>query len=141
MTELSALMDAFFDAVSFDSGPPRYERLHELFIADGKLIKNTTEVPEISSVGEFIAPRRELVASGKLASFRELETAEITEVFGQVAHRFSTYSKAGVLDGEPFEGRGMISTQFIKTPDGWRIASMAWDDERPGLELPERYAP
>ena len=141
MTELSALMDAFFDAVSFDSGSPRYERLHELFIEDGKLIKNTTEVPEISSVDEFIAPRRELVATGKLASFREHETAEITEVFGQVAHRFSTYSKTGVLAGEPFEGRGVISTQFVKTPDGWRIASLAWDDERPGLALPERYAP
>lgn len=141
MTELSGLMDAFFDAVSFDSGSPRYERLHELFIEDGKLIKNTTAVPEISSIAEFVAPRRELVASGKLASFRELETAEITEVFGQVAHRFSTYSKVGVLDGEPFEGRGVISTQFIKTPDGWRIASMAWDDERPGLTLPERYTP
>lgn len=141
MTELSALMDAFFDAVSFDSGAARYERLHELFIEDGMLIKNTTEVPEISSVDEFIAPRRALVATGKLASFREYETAEITEVFGQVAHRFSTYAKAGVLDGEPFEGRGVISTQFIRTPEGWRIASMAWDDERSGLELPERYAP
>jgi len=141
MNELSTLMNAFFEAVSFDSGTPRYERLHELFIADGKLIKNTTEVPEISSIDEFIAPRRELVASGRLASFRELETAELTEVFGQVAHRFSTYAKTGLLDGEPFEGRGVISTQFIKTPEGWRIASMAWDDERPGLVLPERYAP
>jgi len=31
----------------------------------------------------------------------------------------------------------MISTQFIFTPAGWRMSSMAWDDERPGLELPK----
>jgi len=34
--------------------------------------------------------------------------------------------------------RGAISTQFVRTPGGWRIGSMAWDDERPGLELPAR---
>jgi len=30
----------------------------------------------------------------------------------------------------------VISTQFIKTPEGWKMSAMAWDDERPGLSLP-----
>ncbi len=45
--------------------------------------------------------------------------------------------KRGVTDRGPIEVRGAISTQFVRTADGWRISSMAWDDERPGLELPE----
>jgi hypothetical protein len=33
----------------------------------------------------------------------------------------------------------MISTQFLRTPASWKISSMAWDDERPGLVIPNRY--
>ena len=29
------------------------------------------------------------------------------------------------------------STRFILTPLGWKISAMAWDDERPGLRIPE----
>lgn len=47
------------------------------------------ERPEICGVAEFIRPRQQLVDSGELASFEEVEVAEITEVFGNVAHRFS----------------------------------------------------
>ena len=56
------------------------------------------------------------------------------------ATSFSAYAKSGVSKGEPFQARGMISTQFVRTPAGWRISAMAWDDERPGLTLPQREA-
>jgi hypothetical protein len=140
VADLHRLMEEFFRAVSFDSGErPPYEKLRGLFIDDGRLIKNSTDVPEISSVDQFIGPRQAMVDSGALAYFREVEDGEITEVFGNVAHRFSRYSKRGMLDGVPFETAGMISTQFIRTPSGWQISSMAWDDERPGLAIPDRY--
>jgi hypothetical protein len=71
--------------------------------------------------------------------FEEVEVADITEVFGNVAHRFSTYLKRGSMDGSAIRARGAISTQFIRTAQGWRMSSMAWDDERPGLVLPARY--
>jgi hypothetical protein len=45
------------------------------------------------------------------------------------------------LNGQAFAARGVISTQFVSTPTGWRISAMAWDDERPGLALPARYEP
>ncbi|MGW2088113.1 hypothetical protein [Streptomyces sp. NPDC001880] len=44
------------------------------------------------------------------------------------AHRFSRYQKSGILNGERFEGEGRKTTQFIRTPVGWRMSSMAWDD-------------
>jgi hypothetical protein len=68
-----------------------------------------------------------------------VELAQTTEIFGNVAHRFSAYAKSGTLNGVPFEARGMISTQFILTPAGWKMSAMAWDDERPGLTIPDRY--
>jgi hypothetical protein len=41
--------------------------------------------------------------------------------------------------GVAIAARGMISTQFILTLQGWRISCMAWDDERPGLTIPEPF--
>jgi len=139
--ELAALTAGFFDAVSFEPGErPDYDAIRDLFIAQGLLIKNIGE-PEIATVDEFIAPRQALVASGALTEFEEGELAHVNEVFGNVAHRMSTYFKRGVQGGTAFEARGVISTQFVFTPNGWRMSAMAWDDERPGLAMPDRYEP
>ncbi len=137
MRELDKLAADFFDAVSFEpGGKPPYETIHALFIDAGLLIKNTAQVPEISTVREFIAPRQALVASGELTHFKEWELSETTQVFGNIAHRYSVYGKAGTQNGKTFEARGVISTQFVKTPQGWKMSAMAWDDERPGLAIP-----
>ncbi len=142
LAELKRLTDEFFHAVSFKAGEkPSYSKLHELFIESGLLIKNSGTVPEISTVQQFILPRQASVDAGELTRFHEAELAETTEVFGNVAQRFSAYIKSGTLKSLSFEARGMISTQFILTPAGWRMSSMAWDDERPGLKLPKHYEP
>jgi hypothetical protein len=138
---LAALTAGFFDAVSFRPGErPDYEAIRDLFIAQGLLIKNLGE-PDIATVDEFIAPRQALVDSGELTEFEEGELAQVTELFGNVAHRMSTYFKRGVQGGVRFDARGVISTQFVCTPSGWRMSAMAWDDERPGLVMPVRYEP
>ena len=138
--ELDRLTTEFFRAVSFESGEtPPYENIEKLFVDAGLLIKNSATTPEISTVHQFLAPRQAMVASGELTRFREFELSETTEIFGNVAHRFSAYEKSGTLKGVPFKGRGMISTQFLLTPVGWKMSAMAWDDERPGLSIPDRY--
>jgi hypothetical protein len=140
--ELDRLTAEFFRAVSFEAGEsPPYANIHALFIESGLLIKNTSVLPEISGIHQFIEPRQAMVRAGELSRFREAELSATTEVFGNVAHRFSAYAKSGTMKGVPFEARGMISTQFINTPSGWKMSSMAWDDERPGLAVPERCLP
>ena len=141
-SELDRLAAEFFRAVSFDSGEtPPYQNIQTLFVEAGLLIKNTAIPPEISTVRQFLAPRQAMIASGQLTCFRESELSETTEIFGNVAHRFSAYEKSGTLNGVPFEARGMISTQFVLTPAGWKMSAMAWDDERPGLSIPDHYDP
>jgi hypothetical protein len=138
--ELKALTDEFFKAVSFESGQrPSYARIRDLFIDDGKLIRNSSQGADISSVEDFIASRQRLADSGALTAFEEVETAEITELFGNVAHRFITYTKRGTMHQKAIQDRGVISIQFICTSSGWKMTSMAWDDERPGLAIPDRY--
>ncbi len=142
LAELKRLADEFFQAVSFETGMrPCYASIQALFIDSGLLIKNSGATPEVSDVRQFIKPRQASVDAGELTRFRETELSEVTQVFGNVAHRFSAYAKSGMLRAVPFEARGMISTQFILTPAGWKMSSMAWDDERPGLELAEYVEP
>jgi hypothetical protein len=138
--ELAALIGCFFRAVSFESGArPAYDSIRDLFIDDAKLIGHSSELAEISRVDDFIAVRQRMVDSGALTSFEEVETGAITEAFGNIAHRLSTYAKRATRHGEAIEGSGLISTQFIRTPGGWKMSAMAWDDERPGLAIPDRY--
>ena len=134
--ELDRLTEEFFRAVSFETGAaPAYELIHALFIDRGLLIKNVGPTPEISSVREFIEPWQALIQSGALTRFQESELSESTKIFGNVAHRFSTYVKSGISSGVPFVTRGMITTQFINTPEGWKMSAMAWDDDLPGLSI------
>jgi hypothetical protein len=135
-SELARLTSEFFRAVSFEPGSvPSYRKIPELFIERGLLIKNVSSTPEISSVPEFIESREALVRSGTLTRFHESEISESTVAFGNVAHRFSAYAKSGISSGTSFDARGMVTTQFIKTPGGWKMSAMAWDDERPGLSI------
>jgi hypothetical protein len=138
--ELDALTAAFFRAVTFAEGEtPAYANLPHLFLPSACLIRNSGAAPEVSTLSQFIEARQRKVAAGELTHFREAETREITEIFGQVAHRFSTYEKEGLDLGVALAGRGIISIQFVMTPAGWKISSMVWDDERPGLTIPQRY--
>jgi hypothetical protein len=46
-----------------------------------------------------------------------------------VIYDLDAFIKSGFRDGEWFEGAGHKTTQFVRTPAGWRMSSMAWDDE------------
>ena len=129
--QIGALMKRFFRAVSFKAGDqPAYSELPALFTPYAKLIRTSGPTPEIASVDEFVRARRRAVEAGELTSFDETELAQTTELFGNVAHRFSSYAKRGATNHGPIDTRGAISTQLIRTGAEWRISSMAWDDER-----------
>ena len=87
----------------------------------------------VYDVESFIAPRRALLTDGSLVDFSERATGGRIDLFGDIAHWFGRYTKAGLLHGDSYSGAGMKSIQFVRTADGWRIAAAAWDDERAGL--------
>ncbi|GAA3118994.1 hypothetical protein GCM10020254_77530 [Streptomyces goshikiensis] len=66
---------------------------------------------------------------GRMVEFSEWETSERTDIAGDIASRFGEYRKSGILDGEAFEGGGTKTIQFVRTPEGWRIAAFAWYDQ------------
>jgi hypothetical protein len=140
--EFAGLLARGFRGLSYEEAgaAPAYDDLYATFIERGLLIKNSGPMPETRDIHTFVEARKGSMRVGR-ASFHEIVLFATTEVFGNVGHRFSAYAKSGTSQGKPFATRGVISTQFVLTPDGWKISVMAWDDERPGLSVKERYEP
>ncbi|MGZ4122853.1 MAG: DUF4440 domain-containing protein [Tumebacillaceae bacterium] len=137
---LDEIVADFYKAFTNKEGmKPNVGIIHQLFIPEGMIIKNTDDVPVIYNLQQFIEPREKLLTEGLLVDFEEAETSSITEIFGSIAHRFSLYRKSGILSGERFETAGMKTMQFINTPNGWKFSSVAWDDEKSGLTIPDKY--
>jgi hypothetical protein len=63
--------------------------------------------------------------------FHEVETGRRIDLFGNIAHVWSSYEARASLDDEQPERRGINSIQLFRDPDlGWRIIHMIWDNER-----------
>ncbi|MFE2125379.1 DUF4440 domain-containing protein [Streptomyces amritsarensis] len=127
--EIDMVTAEFFGSFDNRGGKPAdVARIRRLALP-GAVIVMTGPRFTAYTVDEFIAPREELLAGGRLVEFAEWETSERTEIAGDIASRFGAYRKAGILDGEPFEGGGTKTIQFVRTPQGWRIAAFSWYDE------------
>ncbi len=126
---------AFFGALTNREGAqPNVDGLREMFVPNGIVVKSVAgRPPEVLSIDGFIQPRKALLASGALTESSEEEISERTEIsfasMGSVAQRSSIYRKTSVFDGARFEGRGVKLFQYVLGPDGWRISSVAWEDE------------
>jgi hypothetical protein len=137
--EIAVIVGTFFAA--FTSGPGSIARLDALraaFLPEAVIVRTGGGEPVVYAVETFIAPRQALLSGGTLIDFSEWELVGHTEVFGDIAHHFCSYAKAGVQDGNPFAAQGMKTLQFVRTSAGWRISAAAWDDERPGLTIEGR---
>jgi hypothetical protein len=114
------------------------QRIHDLFIPQGIIVRTCGPNTEVFSISEFITPRELLLNDGSLVDLCEREEWETTEIFGNVAQRFLAYRKTGVLHGERFNTRGMNTIQFVRKDGDWKMSALAWDDERNGVDIPAR---
>jgi GNAT superfamily N-acetyltransferase len=126
---IDQLVAEFFQLFDNRNGlTPNLEQIYRLFIAQGMIAKCVGNAPEITSLADFIAPRKILLSNGVLTEFSEQEISEDTQIFGNIAQRISHYRKSGLLNGTPFTATGTKSIQFIRMPEGWRMSSVSWDD-------------
>ncbi|RKN40828.1 GNAT family N-acetyltransferase [Streptomyces hoynatensis] len=134
--ELDRLMGAFLAAFTNAGGRRAdVEAVRDLFVPGALLVSHTGEQPVVMDLDAFIASRQRMLTDGTLTEFSEWEAGERTEIAGSLAHRLSTYRTSGRRDGKRFEGGGHKTTQFLRTPAGWRMSSVAWREE-PALPPP-----
>ena len=69
--------------------------------------------------------------------FTETALVNRIEVYGDVAHAWSSYAGTFTQNGQPGSVRGINSFQLHRQADGsWKVHSIFWQAERPGLPLP-----
>ena len=137
---IDALTSELYHAICFDVGDnPPVERLKEIFIPTANMIRNDGDLTEIMTVNDFIKSFTERIADGTIKSFYEGELNHITEIFGTIAHRFSTYeTKFDLTNPEPFS-IGINSIQYIKIRKNWKISSIVWNNQTDTNKIPKKY--
>ncbi len=118
---------------------PPVEKLKDLYIPTANMIRNDEASPEIMTVDDFIKSYTDRISDGTIKSFYEGELNHITEIFGTIAHRFSTYeTKFDLTDPKPFS-MGINSIQYIKIGNNWKISSIVWNNQNDTNKIPDKY--
>jgi hypothetical protein len=140
---IDAILAALYDVISGPAGRGRdWDRMRSLFVPGARLIpavarRDGGASARVLGVEDFITLVDKNTAT---TGFFEREVARKAEVFGNIAHVFSTYESRRAPDEAPFQ-RGINSIQLLKDGDRWWVVTIYWDSERPGNPIPAEYLP
>lgn len=143
------LIASLYDVISGPPTKPRdWNRFRSLFLPDGRLgvirpdTAATADKPARKGDAVFLTPDMYVERDDpyfKREGFFERGVANRVEEFGNLVHVWSTYeSRHAESDAKPF-ARGINSIQIVHAQGRYWVASIMWDDERPGVTLPEKY--
>lgn len=136
---IGAALDAMYAMISGPRGPRDWSRQREVFHPEARQMRTglgEDGKPWIKIMG-LDAYRADTTPFFMDNDFFEVETGRRIQVFGNMAHAWSHYEARKTPHDPNPERRGINSIQLYKGEDGrWKIISMIWDNERPGLKLP-----
>ena len=140
-TTLDELIKAVDDGVS---GPANKDRtcFRDLFTADARLAPmvkaaDGSYAPKMLAVQDWI----DAVAKHGSVLFLEKQIKVKSEVYGRIAHLWSTYeTRENSPDSKP-EARGINSIQAVNDGKRWRIVEIVWQAETPDAPVPAKYLP
>ena len=129
-TSIDEVTGAFFDAFTNRGGAPsNIDCLYRLFLPECVIVGIGASGPNVYDLAGFVEPRRALLTGGALVEFREEEISEQTTILRDIAQRTARYRKSWTASGGPQAGSGVKSLQFVRMPDGWKIAALTWEDD------------
>ena len=122
--EIDACIARFYTLLSYHNGKLNgVDSLPTMFVTDGTLTAAFGARPLLWTAPQFVAFVKNGAAQGA-TDRTETELYEKTEVFGNIAHRFSTYSLKVKVGVKAEERRGINSIQLIKQNGKWLIHSL-----------------
>jgi hypothetical protein len=137
---LDELVKALDDAVS---GPADKDRtcLRSIMLPEARLSPMTKAAdgaiaPHILTVDGWI----EAVRKRGSAVFYERQVKVSSDVYGHIAHLWSTYEIRPTPNGNP-QVRGINSIEAVNDGTRWRIMEILWQAETPGEPIPAKYLP
>jgi hypothetical protein len=136
---IDSTIRAVYDVISGPAGTRDWSRFHAMFAEGARLIPVRTTpqgpVPNVMTPAEY---EKNAGANFAKSAFYESEVAHRVEIFGNIAHVFSTYESRRAPGEKPF-ARGINSFQLVKTGESWKIMTILWDSEREGNPIPGKY--
>ena len=135
-------INTLYSVISGDKGVERdWGLFKSLFHPDAKLIPSGPSQDE-NFQAIYLSPDDYINRSGKWLyenGFHEREIHRVTDIFGNIAHIFSTYEAFRESSDEiPFM-RGINSIQLMKTNEKWLIINIYWMQESDIYEIPKKY--
>ena len=130
---------AVYESISGPAGARDWVRFRALFAPGARLIPMRPGADGPAAV--VMTPEDYISRTGPIlerAAFYENETAARVEIFGAIAHVFSTYESRRAPGEKPF-ARGINSFQLIRQGNQWKVMTILWDSERDGNPIPEKY--
>ena len=130
---IGAVIDEMYDMISGPAGPRDWSRQANCFLPEARQVRTYVDEqgrPAMLAMGidDYAANVTPFFAEN---DFYEVETARRIDLFGNIAHVWSSYEARTSPDDETPERRGINSIQLFRHPDlGWRIIAMIWDNHR-----------
>lgn len=143
VSSIDGIIKATYDVISGGANEKRdWDRFRSLFHKDARLIPAGTNPNTGVTGANAFSPEDYIGRSEPFMmknGFFEKEIARRTEIFGNIAHVFSTYEGRNKLeDKKPFL-RGINSFQLLNDGKRWWVVSIYWQAETPDNPLPEKY--
>ena len=139
--QLDSLIEEFYAIISGPAGPRDWSRERAILHPQARLMRTGADESgqpwiRVMSLDEYIADTAPFFAAG---DFHEIEVARRVDRFGNWAHVRSVY-EARRSPGDPeLLKRGVNSIQLFHDGERWRVVSVLWDNERPGVEVPSDW--
>lgn len=133
---IGAVVDEMYAMISGPAGPRDWSRQLGVFRPDARQMRTGVDAdgrPWIKAMGpdEY---RADVTPFFMANPFFEVEIARRIDVLGNMAHVWSLYEARTAPDDATPERRGINSIQLFRDETGaWKIVSMIWDNERPGV--------
>jgi hypothetical protein len=134
---IGEVVDAMYAMISGPAGPRDWARQADIFHPDARQMRTGVDgdAPwiRIMTPQDYAADTNAFFTSN---DFYEVEVARRIDVLGNIAHVWSLYEAYPEPGRSVPERRGVNSIQLYDDGKaGWRIISMLWDNERPGVAV------
>ena len=143
VASIDAIMKAVYDVISGGAGEKRdWDRFRTLFHKDARLIPSGKN-PQTGVFGARASTPEEYIKRNEAfltkEGFFEREIARRTEIYGNIAHVFSTYEAFKTsADKKPFM-RGINSFQLLNDGKRWWVMTIFWQAETVDNPIPKKY--
>ena len=143
VASIDAIIKAVYDVISGDAGEKRdWDRFYSLFHKDGRLIPTGLNAKGDSMQAKAFTPAEYIKRSEPFMmknGFFEKEIASRRDIYGNIAHVFSTYEGKNKLEDKKPLVRGINSFQLLNDGKRWWILTIYWQAESPNNLLPKKY--